>query len=496
MDPVAVVLGTLLAVALALVAYLAARLRAAPERFEAERVAWDAVREELRRDLEAERARAEAAQQAAAAAHGDRRDAAARLAKAEEAIAALTAERDEAASARGAAERDRAEALRREAVAAEALRAMETQLRDFEKIKSDFLNITRATTLDAAQKLSSQLIENHKRESEAAKAEAEARVKQSTEQLTSRVEQLTSVLNQLQGKVEADSKALNTMLRALASPTGAGQHAEIWLANTLRGFDLEEGRDYALQFSTQDADSGARLRPDAIVFLPNETVFVIDSKASKHFLAIGEAEGIEAEDAAYQRLAQTMRAHLRALASKDYSGAVREECRRLGRVAIHLQTFMCLPNDGALEKLRRADPELRELAMKLDIVLAGPSVISCALHIARAHITSARQLENQQAIVAGARALLDGLAIVLGHALAVGKGIKSAADHYAKFSLSMNRTLLGRARRLEACGVRPAKPLPPPLPAYHINMAESVIDGGAEEVGEDRPLPRLVSSEG
>src|SRR5690606_40889142 len=96
-----------------------------------------------------------------------------------------------------------------------------------------------------------------------------------------------------------------------------------------------------------------------------------------------EAEDAEAEKAAYQRLAQTMRGHLRALASKDYSGAVREECRRLGRGAVRLQTFMCLPNDAALEKLRHADPELRELAIKLDIVLAGPSVISCALHIAR-----------------------------------------------------------------------------------------------------------------
>jgi DNA recombination protein RmuC len=495
MDPVAVILGTLLAVAGALIAFLYARSRSAPERLEAERITWEAARDELRRDLEAERARAETAHEVATAALAGRAAAEARLGEAKHALEALAVERDAALASRDAAAVERAEAARREAVAAEALRGVEAQLRDFEKIKTDFLNITQSTTLDVAQKLSSKLIEDHKRESEAAKAESEARVKQSTEQLTGRVEQLTSVLNQLQGKVEADSKALNTMLRALASPTGAGQHAEIWLANTLRGFDLEEGRDYILQFSTQDAESGARLRPDAIVFLPNETIFVIDSKASKHFLAIGEAEGTEAEEAAYQRLAQTMRGHLRALASKDYSGAVREECRRLGRGAAHLQTFMCLPNDAALEKLRRADPELRALALKLDIVLAGPAVISCALHIARTHIATARQLESQQAIVEGARALLDGLSVVLGHALAVGKGIKSAADHYAKFSLSMNRTLLGRARRLESYGIRPGKALPPPLPAYHINMAESVIDGEAEELAEERPLPRLVRGE-
>jgi DNA recombination protein RmuC len=488
----AAILGTLLAGAVVLLAFLGARLRSEPERLEAERVAWEAVREALRTDLEAERTRAAAAQEAATGALAGKAAAEAALAAAQRRVEGLAAERDDAVAAREAAVAARSEALQREAVAIEARRAIEAQLGDFEKIKSDFLNITQATTLDVAQKLSSKLIEDHKRETETAKAEGEARVKQSTEQLTSRVEQLTSVLNQLQGKVEADSKALNTMLRALASPTGAGQHAEIWLANTLRGFDLEEGRDYVLQFSTQDAESGVRLRPDAIVFLPNDAIFVIDSKASKHFLAIGEADGGEAEEAAYQRLAQTMRGHLRALASKDYSGAVREECRRLGRSAGHLQTFMCLPNDAALEKLRRADPELRTLAMKLDIVLAGPAVISCALHIARTQIASARQLENQQAIVEAARALLDGLSVVLGHALAVGKGIKSAADHYAKFSSSMNRTLLGRARRLESYGIRPGKPLPTPLPAYHVNMAESVIEGEAEEVVEDRPMPRLV----
>ena len=486
------ILGTLLAGAVVLIAFLVARLRSAPERLEAERVAWEAMRDALRTDLDAERTRAAAAQEAATEALAGKAAAEAALAAAQRGAEELAAERNGALAARDAAAAERAEALRREAVAVEQARSIEAQLRDFDKVKGDFLNITQATTLDVAQKLSSKLIEDHKRETEAARAEGEARVKQSTEQLTSRVEQLTSVLNQLHGKVETDSKALNTMLRALASPTGAGQHAEIWLANTLRGFDLEEGRDYVLQFSTQDAESGARLRPDAIVFLPNDAIFVIDSKASKHFLAIGEADGAEAEEAAYQRLAQTMRGHLRALASKDYSGAVREECRRLGRAAGHLQTFMCLPNDAALEKLRRADPELRGLAMKLDIVLAGPAVISCALHIARTQIASARQLENQQAIVEAARALLDGLSVVLGHALAVGKGIKSAADHYAKFSSSMNRTLLGRARRLESYGIRPGRPLPAPLPAYHVNMAESLIEGEAEEVVEERPMPRLV----
>jgi DNA recombination protein RmuC len=446
-----IVLALGLAVAIAAVGVLWTRLGAARERVEALTAVHDEALRQVRADLDVERQRVETAQREASDALQQK--------------AALEARLDEAAQ-RGLT---------------------------FEMLKAEMMQASNAALATTAERVSTQLLVHHKRENETLKAEGEQRVKATTEQLTQRVEQLTRILAQLQGKVDADSKALGTMMRALSHPSGAGSHAEDILANTLRLFELEEPRDFILQYATQNIETGARLRPDAIVFLPGDGVLVVDVKASKHLLAIAEAEGSEGEDAAYRDLARTMRQHLKALAAKDYRSAVADDCRRSGRPAVgRVWTLMFLSSDGALEKLRRADRSFFEEAARLDVMVAGPTVLSCAIQLARSHILSARQLENQERIVDASRSLLDGIVIVLDHAEKVGRGIKTAAENYERFTNSVNKTLLSRARKLDAYGVRAKKPVPPALPAYQVLVADNVIDGEAEEVEQRLSLVRIA----
>jgi DNA recombination protein RmuC len=445
-------------------------------------------------DLESARAAAAAAAEREIQAQADASAAQARLQEARTALAATGAERDRATEGRAAALQAREDAERRCAVMEEALRQMESRLAEFGKLKAEFLETTRATTFTTAQQISSKLLEDHKRESEAAKQDNEARVKQATGTLLEQLEKLAGTVAALQSKVDEDAKSVGTILRALSTPGGAGQHAEVGLANTLKAFGLEQGRDFALQFSAGDADTGQRLRPDAVIFLPGDDVLVVDCKASKFLLEIAAAEGTPDEGAAYDSLARTMQQHLKALAQKEYRAAVAEDCRRSGRTfSAQVTSLMYLPNDAALEKLRRADPLLGQVAAKHSILLVGPSGLSCAIAFASRQITTARQVENQQRIAEGARALLEAIVIVLGHAANVGKGIKSAAESYERLTSSINRTLLGRARRLESYGLRPTKPLPGALPAYHVNIAETLIEGEAEQVAEEAPRPRLIA---
>jgi DNA recombination protein RmuC len=496
MDPVALVLGTLLAVAVAALVFLAARLRAAPERLEAERVAWEGAREELRRDLEAERARAAAAQEAATAAHGDRRDAEARLAKAEEIIATLTAERDRAVAARETAERERAAALQSEAVGAAALQAIEAQLRDFEKVKAEFLDLTRSATVATAQQISSKLLEDHKREAEDARRQREAHLELATKGLVEQFETIRGSVAELKGQVVEKGEKLETMWRALTTPAGAGSLTEVALANLLKSFKLTEGRDFVLQLTTQDAETGRRLRPDAVVFLPQDCVLVVDCKGSKFLHEVASAEGTPAEDDAFRHLARSMAAHLKSLADKDYRAAVAAECKRSGRgEPARIKTLMFLPNDAALERLLRADADFIAKAAQQEITPAGPAVLSCAFAFATSEIAFARRIENQERIVEATRTLMDALSEVLKHVATLGKGIKTAADGYAALVGSANARLLPRTRRLEQFGLRGNKALPPSLPAYQVGVIEPLIEGEAEEVVEDRPLPRLVRSE-
>ena len=83
-------------------------------------------------------------------------------------------------------------------------------------------------------------------------------------------------------------------MRALTNPGGAGQMSEIGLENALKNLGLERGRDYVIQPHVT-GEEGSALRPDAMVFLPNDMVMVIDSKASKHIIDLAGAEGTPAQ---------------------------------------------------------------------------------------------------------------------------------------------------------------------------------------------------------
>ena len=406
--------------------------------------------------------------------------------------AALGALLARAVMARLTAERDLA-------AARQQLAAGERRLADFELLKQEHLLATKAALLETGQQLSSKLLDDHKRESAEAKKDSEERVRQASADLVKHMGDLANTVQQLSGQVQQKGETLDTLWRALSSPGGAGQLAEIGLANPLQSFGLEHGRDFMLQHTTEDAETGRRLRPDAVVFLPGDSVLVIDCKASKFLVEIARAEGTAEEESAYRNLARSMNQHLRALAEKDYKGAILAAWRQSGRGQEIARIFsvMYLPNEAVLEKLHRADAEFMRKAREKEIIPAGPAGLYCVISIASTEINILRQVDNQKRIVEMTQSLLDSLSVVLAHAAAVGRGIRSSAESFAKLTASVNQRFLPRARNLAKLGVRPSKELPANLPSYAVHSQEdAVIDGDAELVEAEiapPPLRRLVS---
>ncbi|HUH85945.1 MAG TPA: DNA recombination protein RmuC [Stellaceae bacterium] len=384
------------------------------------------------------------------------------------------------------------------AVARQRLSEGERREADFERLRAESLQAAQAAVLTAAQQVSSKLLDDHKRETSAAKEDAESRVRQASEGLVRQVDEIAKAVQALSGQMREKGAAVDTLWRALSSPGGAGQLAEIVLANTLRSFGLEPGRDFLLQPTTEDVATGRKLRPDAVVFLPGNSVLVIDCKASKFLLEIANVEGTAAEAEAYRNLVRTMTQHLRALAEKDYKSAVHAAWRQAGHEGeiARILSVMYLPNEAALEKLYRADAEFMLRARERDIIPAGPAGLHCAISLASLEINLLRQVENQQRIAETTRALLDGLTVMLGHAASLGRGIKGAAESFARLTASVNQRLLPRARSLAKLGVQPGKALPANLPAYsvHAETGDLLIEGEAEAAEIEKPaLPRLVS---
>ncbi len=362
------------------------------------------------------------------------------------------------------------------------------QMQDWEKTKQETVTAAKAAALASTAEMSSKLLADHKREAESARKESAERVKQTTEGLLQRFEHVSKAVASLNDQVAQNKDVVDTVWRALSSPGGAGYFAEIGLENTLTSFGLEAGRDFVMQHSVATAEGG-RLRPDAVVFLPGDSVLVVDSKASKFLLELAQAEEAGEVEAAYANLAATMNRHLRELATKDYRNAIIAATRLAGRAHTlgRVLSVMYLPNEGALEKLTRADPTFAQKAAKAEIIPAGPTGLACLIGFARVEIDLGRQSANRERIVEATQGLLEAVAVMLGHVDTVGKGVRRSADGFARLTASINRTLLPRARTIAGLGVRSGKALPDALPGYQVVVMEDagLIEGEAAK-------PRLV----
>ncbi len=350
----------------------------------------------------------------------------------------------------------RHEAERASDVASQQLRDVEKRITDWETAKIQSIEAAKAAALASSRELSAQLMAEHKRESETANKANEARVQKVTEGLQQNFEAIVKNVHTLTQDVDKNRGSVETVMRALSSPGGAGHFAEIGLENTLKAFGLHPERDFIMQHTTMGED-GNRLRPDAVVFLPGDAALVIDSKASKFFLEVAAVEGTEEEEAAYAGLARTMAQHLRDLSNKDYAGAIRETYRSAGRghEFRKVTTAMYLPSEAAIERLDKADPEFARRAGANHIIPVGPSGLRGLIALSSVNIDLGRQAENQEKIIEATEKLLESVTVALGYAETVGNGLQTAVTNFAKFTSSVNSRLLPRSRALVGLGVRP-----------------------------------------
>lgn len=292
-------------------------------------------------------------------------------------------------------------------------------------------------------------------------------------------------VNVLSRDVEGTDKNIQLVIKSMSSPAAIGQFSEVGLANTLKEYGLQEGQDFMVQYNT-GAGEGAK-RPDAVLFI-RDNIFVIDSKASKFFLELAEAEGTPREAEVLENIKRSMNKHLNDLSSKGYDDAVKDEIRKTRGISEigHTQVVMFMLSEAHVNKLAIADPEFISKATAKKIIISGPTGLNGLLAFARYSIERQKRDENQERIISEISAMLGSISIVVGHAAKVGSGIKSAAKNYENLVASINSNLLSKATKIVKHGVSiPSnKQLPQKLESFEvITHSQQLID--AEAVADD-----------
>ncbi|MGB4191087.1 MAG: DNA recombination protein RmuC [Rickettsiales bacterium] len=377
-------------------------------------------------------------------------------------------------------------AQQKEALALQKCEAMKEQIESWEKHKQQSIENAKAAIFDVGNKLSNQLISEAKRENDQHKEESQKHFKATTDKLYQDFSKLTEVISNLKEQVNISQNTTDVVYKALLAPNTVGSLAELTLENILKSSNLIANVDYQMQYSIFDQDNN-RLRPDAVIFLPGDNILVIDSKASKFFLELGQAKNeVEAEEIK-KKLKTTMRNHLKSLASKDYRQAITSHLQK--KNINHISTIMFLPTETSLEKLQAIDSQLIADAWQNNIFPAGPVGLVNILSHSKFQISEESKSQNYHAIINEVSSLLYNIANLAGHAKKLGNSIYNSMNYFDKFAASFNSNLISKSKRIETLGVhvKTNKLMPERIDRYQVIMGQklTMIEGEKEEKDEE-----------
>jgi DNA recombination protein RmuC len=238
-------------------------------------------------------------------------------------------------------------------------------------------------------------------------------------------------------QTQEEARKLSTALRRGAGVQG--RWGEQMLRNVLEMAGLRAGADFEEQQSVQSA-SGAQ-RPDVVVRLPGNAVFVIDAKCSiTAFLDAQEQIDESLRDEAYLRHAQSVRAHMHSLAAKAYW----EQFERAPDFVV-----MFVPGDPFLAAAAERLPDLLVQAMEKRVILVTPSSLFALCKAVAYGWRAEHQAVNAKEIATLGRDLYKRLSTMGDHVAAMGRALGTAVGRYNDFVGSLESQVLTQARRFE-----------------------------------------------
>lgn len=244
-----------------------------------------------------------------------------------------------------------------------------------------------------------------------------------------------------------------------------GDYGEILLERLLEFSGLRNGVHFVEQgagLGLKD-DSGRHLKPDVVIFLPENRCLVVDSKTSLASWSDAQSDNPAQRTAALESLARSVRAHVSDLASKPYT----ESLATSGKVTVDFK-FLFVPIESAFQACLATDPRIYADAFAQRVILTSPTTL-LAVMTTVTHTWKQWELgRNAQRIGERANLLLDKLHDFLASMEQVGAQLDKARTSFDEAHMRLSRgrgNLVGQAEKLRELGAKSDKVLPKSLEA-------------------------------
>jgi DNA recombination protein RmuC len=252
------------------------------------------------------------------------------------------------------------------------------------------------------------------------------------------------------------SEEANNLTRALKSDTKKqGNWGEVILERVLERSGLVKGQEYKTQETARN-EAGEMIRPDVVVYLPDNKHIIIDSKVSLvAYEAFINDEDQAKRDIYLKQHVDSIRNHVKGLSEKSYSNVAAYDSPDF--------VLLFMPIESAFSAAIQADIELFNFAWEKKIVMVSPTTLLATLRTIASIWKHEKQTQNAMEIATQGGQLYDKFVGFLKDLEDLGNQLSKASKSYDEARKKLaegSGNMVKRVENLKKLGAKTTKSIP------------------------------------
>ncbi len=274
----------------------------------------------------------------------------------------------------------------------------------------------------------------------------------------------TEIKNLVELNKQISEEANNLATALKGDNKQQGNWGELVLEKILERSGLKEGDEYKREVTTVNTN-GEKIRPDVVIFLPDNKHIIVDSKVSLiAYEACVNAVTPEERDRYLKQQIESLRSHIKLLSEKNYQTSADFETPDF--------VLLFVPIESSFILAMQTDVELFNFASDKKIFVVSPSTLLVSLRTIAAIWKQERQTRNAIQIAEEGGKLYDKFVAFYDDLKNVGKKMDDAKEGYVDAMKKLydgSGNLVKRAEKMRELGAKTTKQLP-----------QSIIDRATE----------------
>jgi len=201
-------------------------------------------------------------------------------------------------------------------------------------------------------------------------------------------------------KIDEIGDLTKKMTNAMTSNiSDMGQMGEVILENILQDCGMTKDRDYKTQFTDYN-DDGQMMRPDLVIYLPENRNIIIDSKVPmKDWYDFQNTDDQNQKEKYIKSFIQSIKNQMNQINKKNYTNLL--------KINSPDYVFIFMPHEFALITAQKYDSSITNYAQQKKVIIVGPSTLIMSMKLVESIWRIEKQNKNAKQISEIAGGIFD-----------------------------------------------------------------------------------------